>query len=160
MKTKILCYFALCGFVVSLLVHISTFFINPQEKIQGVMLIHVLCIVVLGLALNTAKKSNLNIVSLAPNTPTWIICLVIISFIYTGINFMIFMALMKNGSPEIVNGSYALTSHGQLIEYVTYKQFQRYQAYEVRGFSGHWMFFFIAAYAVFYVNKIRETVGY
>lgn len=102
-KTKIICYFSLCGFVVSLLVHISTFFVNPQEKLPGVILLHVLCIVAFGLALNIAKKSNLTISSLAQNTPKWIICLVIISFIYTGINFIIFMSLMKNGSPEIIN---------------------------------------------------------
>jgi len=65
------------------------------------------------------------------------------TFIYAFINFALFMVLMEGGSPSVKNGSYYLHSHGRKIRDITKDDYQRFLAYEVRGFSGHWMIFAI-----------------
>ena len=68
------------------------------------------------------------------------IVLGIILVLYVPINFFLFMGHSWNGSPTEMNSKYYLNNHGQYIE-VTEQEYIQYQAYEVRGFSGHWMFF-------------------
>jgi hypothetical protein len=62
-----------------------------------------------------------------------------IALIYTFINFGIFAILMEGGSPSVENGQHYLQSHGRTIRKLTEPEYKRFLAYEVRGFSGHWM---------------------
>jgi hypothetical protein len=63
------------------------------------------------------------------------------AFIYAFINYVLFIALMEGGSPSVKNGNYILHSHGHKIRDITKEEYQRFRAYEVRGFSGHWIIF-------------------
>lgn len=60
--------------------------------------------------------------------------------VYTAVNFAVFINLME-GTPEVKNGRYYLHHHGQIIREITEVEYGRFRAYEVRGFSGHWMLF-------------------
>jgi hypothetical protein len=71
--------------------------------------------------------------------PKKFILLGIILVLYVPINFILFMGHNWNGSPTEINGKYYLNNHGQYTE-ITEPEYRQYQAYEVRGFSGHWMF--------------------
>lgn len=71
------------------------------------------------------------------------------AFIYAFINFMLFIALMEGGSPSVKNGKYILHSHGHKIRDITKEEYQRFRAYEVRGFSGHWIIFSIVPMTYF-----------
>jgi hypothetical protein len=72
--------------------------------------------------------------------PKRFIVLGIILILYVLINFLLFLGHSWNGSPTEMNGRYYLNNHGQYTE-ITEQEYKQYQAYEVRGFSGHWMFF-------------------
>lgn len=80
-------------------------------------------------------------------------------FIYAFINFALFIALMEGGSPTVKNGRYYLDSHGQKIRDITEEEYQRFLAYEVRGFSGHWMLFSIVPMVYFLTvhPKLHQT---
>lgn len=45
------------------------------------------------------------------------------------------------GSPEIKDGAFALTSHGRVVRRVSEQEFRDAQRLQVRGVSGHWMLF-------------------
>ena len=63
------------------------------------------------------------------------------TFIYAIINFAFFLILMEGGGPEAKKGTFYLETHGQEIREITKEEYHRFRAYEVRGFSGHWMLF-------------------
>ena len=73
-------------------------------------------------------------------------------FIYAFINFAMFFVLMEGGSPDVKNGSYYLHNHGKKIRDLTQDEYKRFQAYEVRGFSGHWIIFSLVP-TLFHFNK-------
>jgi len=77
---------------------------------------------------------------------------------YLVINFVVFIALMGSGSPEFSGGKFYLSNHGHVIREITESEFHRYEAYEVRGFSGHWMFFAMipAVYFLVVEERLKE----
>ena len=95
-------------------------------------------------------------IAFAPR-PLRIAC--IAAFIYAFINFALFMVLMEGGSPSVKNGNYYLQSHGRKIRDLTKDEYLRFQSYEVRGFSGHWMFFSIIPMTYFLTVYPRLQPG-
>lgn len=87
--------------------------------------------------------------------PPWLRVVCCIAFIYTMINFALFASLMEGGTPAICNGKYCLQNHGRLIRNITQEEFNRFRAYQVRGFSGHWMFFSLIPAVYFLVVRPR-----
>jgi hypothetical protein len=79
--------------------------------------------------------------------------------VYVPINFILFIARMSDGSPTEVNGRYYLNNHGVHTRELTREEYAQYQAYEVRGFSGHWMVFSFVPFVYFvYIEKnIRKS---
>ena len=75
--------------------------------------------------------------------------------IYIPINFVLFVAMMRDGSPTQTSTGYYLDNHGVYTP-VTRDQYLRYQAYEVRGFSGHWMAFSLIPF-VYWVFVFEKT---
>ena len=82
-----------------------------------------------------------------------------VAFFYACINFALVTALMEGGSPSAENGNYYVHSHGQKIRDITREEYQRFRAYEVRGFSGHWIVFSIVPMAYFLTvhPKLHQT---
>lgn len=62
-------------------------------------------------------------------------------FIYTGINFALMQINLEGGSPQAEKGRYYLKNHGRMIRELTREEFDRFQAYELREVSGHWILF-------------------
>jgi hypothetical protein len=56
----------------------------------------------------------------------------VFTFVFTG------MVLLHNQSPEMVNGNYAMGSHG-MFHTLTKAEFFKYRVYEARMNSSHWM---------------------
>ncbi|HEY1683198.1 MAG TPA: hypothetical protein VGG19_00420 [Tepidisphaeraceae bacterium] len=67
------------------------------------------------------------------------------AFVYAIINFAVFIFLVRAGSPTIEKGRYIIEDHGKFVRQISEQEYHRYQNYEARGFSGHWMFFYAAA---------------
>jgi len=78
--------------------------------------------------------------------------------VYVAINFIVFMGQMDEGSPNVQAGKFYLTNHGKVVREITESEFHRFEAYEVRGFSGHWMLFSMvpAVYFLFVEERLRE----
>ncbi|HSH03707.1 MAG TPA: hypothetical protein VLL52_14405 [Anaerolineae bacterium] len=76
--------------------------------------------------------------------PIWGRVVMGLVLVYTILNFFYFMQLSEGGGPSIVDGQFVIQSHGTIIREITEAEYNRQQAYVVRGFSGHWMLFALA----------------
>jgi len=71
----------------------------------------------------------------------------LICTVYGVFNFLFTeFVLLQGGSPQIVNGNYAIGSHG-FFTTVSKEEFMKAMVYEARLHSGHWMAFFFFAIA-------------
>lgn len=164
---KFLFYFAITGWTLGLIVHLlSLADVNITDKVPFVWVLHIGIFVVwfptvLDLKYNEeahAYKQQGLLNRLNPfgsfrvifrRTPTWLLIIAFGSFIYAGLNFLLFMNTQQ-GVPDIRNGQYILHNHGELIMTLTEQEYHHYKANEVRGFSGHWLAFYGLAAAVLY----------
>lgn len=91
--------------------------------------------------------------------PLYLIILCIGAFIYAAVNFALFIELMKDGGPAVQDGKYYLRNHGKISREITRAEYKRYCAYEVRGFSGHWMIFSLvpAVYFLAVYPRLQES---
>lgn len=63
---------------------------------------------------------------------------------------------VEGGVPEKVGDHYYLDAHGRQIRDLTADEFHQYQVYQFRGFSGHWMGFYLTL-AVFFLFVLPKT---
>lgn len=82
------------------------------------------------------------------HTPQWLYVIVRLLTFYVVINFVLFAKNTGGGGPHIYNDQYAIVNHGELIRYVDKSEYISLKANEVRGFSGHWLLFYLAAAAM------------
>lgn len=155
---------ALVGLTVSAIAHFSTCMgVDPQDSFPYIWLLHIGIFVVFlpAIAIQSLlprdQKGNLQPLAFAPR---WMQRLTIVAFIYMIVNFVVFIILTHAGSPYKENGRYVLRDHGKFVRSITQAQYHRYRAYEVRGFSGHWVFFYLAAVTTLVSGiRYRSLVG-
>lgn len=164
---KVFKYISLFSFIGSLVIHLLTFFPNIEISMGRVFYMHLIVLITFASMLFSYKKfrnseegnntifnrldSSLKTIKAIP------IPFVLIGgffLIYASINFQLFWGSMEGGSPTFDNGSYYLHNHGTKIRDLTEYEYLRFQAYEVRGFSGHWMIFSLIP-TIFYFNIAR-----
>ena len=81
----------------------------------------------------------------------------IVLFVYVFINFFTFMGETTQGSPTEKNGKFYISNHGRIIREIDEKEYLRLKAYEVRGFSGHWMVFSYVPFVYFrFIHRNKE----
>lgn len=71
----------------------------------------------------------------------------------------VFHFATHEGHADVVNGTFALTSHGKVIRTVSEAEFRDVQRLEVRGVSGHWMLFSAIPAAYFLVVYPRARAA-
>ncbi len=76
-------------------------------------------------------------------------------FLYTLVNFALFIINSEGGGPFAENGKYFLKSHGRVVRELSEQEFYRFRAYELRGFSGHWILFSLIP--TVYFARFRRT---
>lgn len=86
---------------------------------------------------------------LRKGVPNWVAVVGIVLFVYAIVNFFLFMLYSEGGSPAVQDGRYVLVSHGKLIRELTASEFTALKANVLRGFSGHWQFFYFVCSAYF-----------
>jgi len=170
---KIFFYIAVCSFLLAIIAHlISLYGINLQAVFPPIFLLHIIIFVVWIpsiLKLNNIKKeykiqhgkypriSVLNLNKFLPNTPKAVFMASIFFGIYAGINFYIFMMIGEGGGPNIIDGVYVLSNHGDIIREISFLEYQKFQANEIRGFSGLWMAFYVVAVMILFPkNEINS----
>jgi hypothetical protein len=146
---RIIFYLALVGLLLSAAAHFSTYMgIDPQERFPYIWLLHIgifivwLPAVAVQGMLPRDEKGRFKPFQFAPR---WMQLLTGVAFVYALVNFAVFIFLISSGSPYKENGQYVLKDHGKLVRQITEQEYHQYRAYEVRGFSGHWMIFYLAA---------------
>lgn len=159
---KFFFFFAAAGWIIGLVVHLlSVFDYDVIESFPFVWALHVGAILVMFPAIIELKKTapalqvegqysrrQVNVFKhLSQNAPRWLVAIVVLSFAYAFINFILFKA-SHQGSPEIINGQYRLNS-----KTITALEYHHFNANLLRGFSGHWLFFFGFASAVLFPFK-------
>ena len=148
--------FAFAGFFTSLLVHLTTFFgIDPSKHVSwvwalhlGVFIVFIPMLFVQGLV---PKKDFWAKVFAA--MPRWAGYAVKALFAYAVINFVLFLFLSKGGVPDVRDGKYVLHNHGEVIRELSEDEYELQKAYVVRGFSGHWMVFYLVPALTFWYRK-------
>ncbi len=161
---KPLYYIAISGFVVSLLIHIiSLTGYNQNNSIPFIWIIHIFVFVVFIPGIlkisryDRIKQKNRklieNVKNLTAGVPKIISIIALISFFYAIMNFMAFIVLSEGGGPNIIDGEYVLSNHGDIIRTLTEKEYFLFQANELRGFSGHWMLFYSISVLMLYPRK-------
>jgi hypothetical protein len=138
---------ATLGFLAALLVHGATYAgVDVLQRYPAAWLLHVGCFVVfipLLFSLWSDNRLSRRIDEMFTDHPRWVLRLVIAVAIYAAVNFVLFFLLTGGGTAEIRNGEFVLLNHGKLIRHLTEAEYHRQQIYEARGFSGHWLVFYL-----------------
>lgn len=87
------------------------------------------------------------------NMPRWPRYIVKAFFVYAIVNFALFFLLSKSGTPDMRDGRYVLHNHGNVIRELSEDEYELQKAYVLRGFSGHWMVFYLTAALFFWYRK-------
>jgi hypothetical protein len=164
---KYLFYTALIGFIASVIVHaLALADIDANEKVPFVWVLHIgIFAVMLPIILDLQKNKELQVYKQRVNTeklsllglykivfkdvPPYAVVLLGVLLVYTVINFFIFFTA-ESGTPNIINGQFVLQHQGVTIKTITEQEYHHFKAANIRGFSGHWMWFYSVATALLY----------
>lgn len=150
------------GFCLALIVHTLTFaHIDVMEVFPSVWLLHIgIFVVFVPLVFSARRLSGANpkYRDFRSLFPEWANTLITVVFIYAIVNFVVFMFLSHGGVPAIRDGQFILHSHGKLVRVLTEQEYHVQRAYVVRGFSGHWLVFYLvpALYFLFKKNRVND----
>jgi len=152
---RILPWLAATGLLLALIVHGLTFLpLNVAiEEFPVIWALHigvfVVCIPFLFSVMKAARSGLIR--SWWSVFPWWAIGVIIAATIYTGANFTFsFVEPSKQGKPEIQNGQFVLVSRDKTIHAISEQEYYLRKNYNVRGFSGHWIFFYLIATLYFW----------
>ncbi len=106
---------------------------------------------------NSKSADQTYMAEIIRSVPITIRILYTAAFIYMLINFGLFFKNSEGGGPDAENGKYYLTSHGHIIRELSEQEFYRFRSYELRGFSGHWIFFSLIP--AVYFSPLRRRVS-
>lgn len=153
---------AVIGLVLSLVVHGATFFdIDVQSHLPYVWLLHIGIFVVFipAVILQNQRLKAMNAGAASPRAPQrdafygmprWLRRTVGALFLYTMVNFGLFMYQLEGSPHKRPDGTYELTEHGRLLRPITAAEYRHFRALETRGFSGHWILFYaVSALMIF-----------
>jgi hypothetical protein len=74
--------------------------------------------------------------------PKWIISVTKFLLLFFVINFGVFLIAGHTASPEIKDGAYVLSDHGQIIRTLTKTEYGRLKGGELRLFASGWILFY------------------
>lgn len=148
---------AMTGFFVSVIVHFATFL--HLEFLADFPAVFILHLGAMGgvLFIIAADKGWLgdprSWTDEWESIPGWVFALGGVVFVYAGINFALFIAQLEGGMPTVDQGRYLLLDHAKLIKEPTYDEYVSLKLRQIRGFSGHWMLFYLLPFAYFTYRK-------
>jgi hypothetical protein len=159
---------ALVGLVASIAVHVSTFLgtdvaatMNPAVAIPlhvGLFPPFFATVYALRAELKGADGREL-MRHLRGMVPIWARVLFLVAFYYAIVNFGLFMVRPGGASVQQRQGETILTEHGRVVRKVTPEEAARHEVLVARGFSGHWVVFYLMPTLFFLARKEREAAG-
>jgi hypothetical protein len=149
------------GFLAALIVHALTFApIDLTALFPYVWSLHVGIFVVFFPFVWCARKSlgaGPTTKNLLARFPRWASVAVIVVFVYAIVSFAVFFYLSEGGAPDIRNGQFILHSHGKLIRHLSEDDYHLKKAYELLGFSGHWLMFYLLPALYFLLGRRPDS---
>jgi hypothetical protein len=141
----------LVGFIASAVVHVvSLFGIDASYYIPWIWVLHGGIFVALWpIAGKTIQRNR------PWPLPRWAKILLGALFIYGFINLI--LDLRSTGTPDLLNGTYVLQSHGRVIRELSERDYHLERARMFRGFSGLWMIFYLFPTLDFWYSKKSVT---
>jgi hypothetical protein len=167
MVVRLFMILAAAGLALSVAAHGATFLgWNPQH-VPGVWFLHIGIFLVLLPGIFAARRLAKDIGDaeawrrIHQATPLWLKGLTMLFFIYAFFNFFFCNNYLNEGGvPGNIKGEFVLHNHGRVIRKMTPAEFDRHQAYSVRGFSGHWLVFYAAALMVLVgCERVQRGMG-
>lgn len=158
---RILFLLSVIGFIGSLFFHFGSIFAFEAVAENYSFLLHLGIFVVFIpfiVYLNNGKTTYNFMAAFTSIVPLKYVVICALLFFYVFANFIIFMAKSKGGVPDIWNGEFVLHNHGKLIRHITEKEYQSFKINQLRGFSGHWLFFYFMP-MVFFFYKIKSLTN-
>jgi len=154
---RFLGFAALTGLVLAAIAHVCALAgIDVAERVPSVWLLHVGIFLVFFPFVFSSRKvfgKRPSLADMRALVPGRVYAVGLVIFIYAIINFMLFAAATQGGNPAIEAGQYVLKNHGRLIRELSFAEYEALKANELRGFSGHWMFFYFVPFAYFMFGK-------
>lgn len=155
-KAKSLYYLAAFGLVASAVIHVATFLgVNPLGAVPGIMVFHFLLFVVWFPTVFMARKACARSNAwdfwgvITRHAPLWMKALSVVLAAYAFVSFFfVEFVLNRGGVPSINSGQKALVNHGKVVRRLSDEEYERHQAYSIRGYSGHWMMFYAVGMTV------------
>lgn len=143
---------ALVGFAASAVVHLSTFFVTSAPAATRPLVVGLLHIGLFPPFVAMVVSARAEVRGMAPSDvkrhlmeslPRWARVLVLVAFYYALINFGVFMVRTGGAAVQRRGDGFALVNHGRLVREVTWQEATNHQILVTRGFSGHWMLFYV-----------------
>jgi hypothetical protein len=136
------------GLCTSLIVHLLTYkSVDVFDLYPDAWLLHVGGLVVMfaaAVSLRNKYGGSLTYQEIPKAAlPAWAWRMTYAAGIYTVVNFALFLYNVEGGSPDIRDGRYVLANHGKIIRELTEDEYHIQRVYVARGFSGHWILFYL-----------------
>jgi hypothetical protein len=137
---------AAVGLLLSLLVHLQTYAgIDVGANHPAVWTLHAGCLLVALPMVGSAWLNQGFKPSWRDMYPRWARVVLVMAGAYAAVNFLLFLFLSEGAHADIRDGRYVLHRHGTIVRELSTADYHRHMAYVLRGFSGHWMLFYLAA---------------
>jgi len=91
--------------------------------------------------------------------PTWAVRATQIGFLFFAAHFVLFLAQSHAASPEIINGQYVLSNHGQIVKELTESQYKWLKGSELRLFATGCLSFYLALALYWWFPRRASTQG-
>jgi hypothetical protein len=142
---------ALAGFALALVVHIETIAgVDVYSRFPAVWLLHLGALLLCGLSILSAGY-RLKPSEIVYHLPTWAIVIVATVFVYSLINFLVCASVTGGGNADMLGTQYVLVDHGRVSAHISRAEYHLHRAYELRAFSGHWIFFYLLPTVYFFL---------
>ena len=112
------------------------------------MLLHIgvfaLLIPMYGVEYSAIKNSKFMWDAIWRGLPKWALRATQIVFLFFAAHFVLFLVQSHAASPEIINGQYVLSNHGEIVKELTESQYRWLKGSELRLFATGWLSFYVA----------------
>jgi hypothetical protein len=156
---RFLGFAALTGLVLAAVAHVCALAgVDVAEHVPFVWLLHIGIFFVFGPFVFSSRKilgKHPSLADMRALVPGRVYAAGLAIFIYAIVNFALFALATQGGNPAIEAGKYVLQNHGRLIRELSASEYHALRANELRGFSGHWIFFYFVSFAYFTFAKRR-----
>lgn len=147
------------AFAVTTFLHVGTFAGFQLLELDHAFWLHLLIFfLALPLLLRNIRPfggSGRRTVEIMSETPTRMTVGLLVFFVYALFNFFFCGSfLLEGNSVGIVRGQKVMHDHGDVVRVLSDEQYEQLQAYELRGVSGHWLFFYWFAVCA-YLSWVR-----